>query len=261
LSAQTHTSDPAILDRRTLERDHRQLAALLKPGMKVLDVGCGTGAITTGIARAVGPEGYVLGIDRDRTLLDYARNRYGDIGNLAFREQDVLALDIESQFDIVTAARALQWIERPDLAVARMKAAAKPGGLVIALDYNHDQNHWEPELPPEFRAFYNAFLKWRGANHWDNAMGDHLPGLFAAAGLGQISVSGEDEVARRGEPGFTEAASIWSSVIETLGPKITKDGFLSETGRLAAASVWKQWVLHDLSCQTLVLRAVAGQTP
>jgi SAM-dependent methyltransferase len=229
--------------------------------MRVLDVGCGTGAITAGIARAVGPRGFVLGIDRDAALLGLARTRYGGFGNLEFREQDVLTLDAESDFDIVTAARALQWIERPDLAVARMKAAAKPGGLVIALDYNHDQNHWEPEPPPVFRTFYESFLQWRDANHWDNAMGEHLPDLFAAAGLVQISAYREDEVARRGEPGFTDAASIWSSVIETLGPKITKDGYLSEADRLAAALAWKPCVLRDLSCQTLVLRAVAGQTP
>ena len=49
MSLQPHTSDARILDRRTLERDHRRLAELLKPGMAVLDVGCGTGAITAGL--------------------------------------------------------------------------------------------------------------------------------------------------------------------------------------------------------------------
>ena len=87
-------------------------------------------------------------------------------------------------------------------------------------------------------------------------LADHyLPGLFAAARLVQISVYGEAAVACPGQAGFTEAASTWSSVIETLGPKITNDGYLPETDRLAAALAWKLWVLHDLICLTLLLRA------
>src|SRR5207302_578018 len=49
MSAQQHQSDPRILDRRTLHKDHRRLAGVLARGMSVLDVGCGTGAITKGI--------------------------------------------------------------------------------------------------------------------------------------------------------------------------------------------------------------------
>ena len=82
MHAQTHRSDPRILDRRTLQRDHRLLAALLRPGMAVLDVGCGTGAITAGIANAVGDSGYVVGVDRDGALLELARAAHGAIANV-----------------------------------------------------------------------------------------------------------------------------------------------------------------------------------
>ena len=46
MSQQHHQSDPRVLSRRSLEQDHRVLAKLLQPGLAVLDVGCGTGAIT-----------------------------------------------------------------------------------------------------------------------------------------------------------------------------------------------------------------------
>jgi ubiquinone/menaquinone biosynthesis C-methylase UbiE len=73
MSEQSHRSDPRVLNRRTLERDHRRLADLLCPGLFVLDVGCGTGAITAGVARRVASEGKVLGVDRDEGLLTQAR--------------------------------------------------------------------------------------------------------------------------------------------------------------------------------------------
>jgi ubiquinone/menaquinone biosynthesis C-methylase UbiE len=51
------------LPQRSLETSHRRLAELLRPGMAVLDVGCGAGAITRGIAEAVAPGGHALGLD------------------------------------------------------------------------------------------------------------------------------------------------------------------------------------------------------
>src|SRR5436190_3807484 len=120
---QSHQSDPRVLNRRTLERDHRRLAEVLLPGMTVLDVGCGTGAITAGIARAVGPEGQAVGIDRDAALLAIARQEFQAVGNLRFENGDALSLPFENGFDVVTASRALQWISRPDLAIRQMRRA------------------------------------------------------------------------------------------------------------------------------------------
>ena len=52
-----------ILDNRTLQKDYSTLITALKSGLRVLDVGCGTGAISKGIAEMVGTNGYVVGID------------------------------------------------------------------------------------------------------------------------------------------------------------------------------------------------------
>src|SRR5215510_8498890 len=108
---QSHRSDPRILNRRTLQRDHPYLARVLRAGMDILDVGCGTGAITADIARAVGPDGMALGIDRDDANLAVAAQQYGGIGNLRFEVADILTPGdrFDNRFDIVTAARAIQW--------------------------------------------------------------------------------------------------------------------------------------------------------
>jgi SAM-dependent methyltransferase len=249
---QAHRSDPRILNRRTLERDHRRLAELLEPGMSVLDIGCGTGAITAGIARRVGSHGRVVGIDRDASLL--AAAPAGE--NLSFEACDVLSLPYEGEFDIVTAARVIQWIGRPDAAIAQMKKAAKPGGSLVVLDYNHDANQWEPAPPAAFVQFYAAFLEWRTANHWSNRMADFLPLLFQCEGVKGVRIHFDDEVAERGDPDFEAAAAIWGDVIEALGPQFMGEGELA-----AAREAYEDYVRTSLQRQTLSMRTVIGRKP
>jgi SAM-dependent methyltransferase len=244
MSQQTHRSDPAVLNRRTLEQDHRVLAALLRPGMSVLDVGCGTGAITTGIARAVAP-GEVVGIDRDGALLPAP-----EPPNLRFEAQDALAMEFEDRFDVVTAARAVQWMADPASAIERMAGAVKPGGLIVVLDYNHEANSWVPDPPADFLLFYERFLAWRAANGWDNAIADRLPALFGAAGLDAIESRISDEVAGREDAG----AAIWLSVIESIGPQLA-----SEEERNWAYCEYENYVRHTLERQTLSMRTVVGR--
>ena len=121
--------------------------------MDILDVGCGTGAITADIAKAVGPDGMALGIDRDDANLAIAVQEYGGIRNLRFEAADILTLGerFNNKFDIATAARTIQWIGEPERAILHMTKAAKPGGRVIVLDYNLDQTYWEPEPPVDFQ--------------------------------------------------------------------------------------------------------------
>ena len=259
IRAQSHRSDPRILGRRTLERDHRALARLLRPGLSVLDVGCGTGAITAGIARAVGVQGHVVGVDRDERLLQLAREGYRECSNLQFQPGDATSLSYRAPFDIITAARTLQWISDPGLAISKMKHAAKRDGLLVIMDYNHTKSEWAPDPPPAFRHFYRAFLGWRDANSWDNEMGDHLPAYFREAGLLAIRSEIEDEIAARGETDFVERAGLWSEVIESLGEPISKAGFCTESELRAARESYSAWVETGLEKQTLALRAVIGR--
>src|SRR5262249_11280094 len=134
----------AILDRRSLAKDHRRLAALLRPGHAVLDVGCGTGAITRGIAATVRAGGPVVAVDTNRELIEAARRAHGRVPGLRFDVQDACALPYRDCFDVVTASRVLQWLADPARALAAMIHAVRPGGRVVVLDYNHERLRLEP---------------------------------------------------------------------------------------------------------------------
>jgi len=261
MNEQCHRADPRILRHRTLERNHRRLSEVLRHGMSVLDVGCGTGAITADIARLAGPRGRVLGIDRDESLLALAREEHGGIANLRFAHGDILTLEFEERFDVVTAARTLQWIGAPEIAIQRMMRAAIPGGWIVVLDYNHENNTWNPDPPPAFAHFYAAFLKWRQTNGWSNRMAEVLPELFIAQGIRDVAVHVDDEVARRGEPGFENAAEIWAHVAETIGRRLVIAGFLTERELIEAQSEYRAWTAGGLQTQTLELRTVEGRIP
>ena len=255
MSQQLHQSDPRVLERRTLDQDHRVLAKLLQPGMTVLDVGCATGAITAGIAERVGSSGKVMGIDRDEPLLAIARVHHAHLPQLSFEVGDALTLAYDRRFDIVTASRVLQWTSDPGAAIVRMKVALKPGGMLVVLDYNHEDNSWNPEPPAAFQDFYRSFLCWRNANQWDNKMADHLPILLQAAGFSGIEISPSNEVAGRGDA----ASHIWAHAMETIGEKISQAGFYEATGLPLAKQEYEAYVADSLREQRLRLDTVTGK--
>jgi SAM-dependent methyltransferase len=229
--------------------------------MAVLDVGCGTGAITAGIVKAVGPGGCVIGIDRDPGLLDAARGDHEHVPNLRFVRGDATSLPFRARFDIVAAARTLQWISEPLRAVIAMKEAARPGGRIVVLDYNHNANSLRPAPPAAFRHFYQAFLGWRRAHGWDNDMADHLPELLRAAGLTGVTSHVQDDVTDRQDPEFAGKTAIWSHVIDNVGAQIVAAGFLTEGEYRDASRVYTQWRQTDLVEQRLSMRGVTATVP
>ncbi len=247
-----------ILDARTLARSHRRLAELLRPGLSVLDVGCGTGAITRGIAQAVGPHGQVVGVDVNPALIAQARRLHGDVPGLRFEVADVYTLPYEDTFAVVTAARVLQWLSDPRQALARLIAAAQPGGRVVILDYNHLRHRWEPEPPASFRHFYAAFLRWRADAGMANDIADQLPQLMAEAGLRQVQTTPQHEVARQGDPDFQSQAGLWAEVAASRGQQMVRDGYLTEAERQAAENDYRHWVQKEARLHQLYLLAVEG---
>jgi cyclopropane fatty-acyl-phospholipid synthase-like methyltransferase len=113
----------------------------LRPGLRVLEVGCGPGALAVAMAREVSPGGFVLGIDRSASALakaSAAASRSVADGTLALRccaaEDFVLAPD-ERPFDVIVAVRVGAFDGRHPttgaVARRRMAAALRPGGRFV----------------------------------------------------------------------------------------------------------------------------------
>ena len=109
-------------------------AASLNPGGTALDLACGTGSLTRDLARKVGPDGYVLGIDFSREMLRAARAR--PTPGVAYRIGD--ATDLEGvpsdSFDAATIAYGARNIPDLDALFSEMARTLKPGGVAVCLE-------------------------------------------------------------------------------------------------------------------------------
>jgi len=245
-----------VLDRRTLETDNRNLLKYLKPGIQVLDVGCGSGAITKGMAEK---GALVTGIDPGETLIAQAQGNYEGIAGLQFQVADIFTFETAERYDLISSARVLQWLQDPATALLKMKALLKSGGLISILDYNHEKIQWHPAPPAEMKEFYNAFLKWRTDVGFDNAIADHLSGLFESLGFTHIEVEVQHELTTKNDPEFAAKAGIWSTVAKTRGLQLVKDGYITESQRLSAIGAYEKWIAESGESMTLYLLSVSAK--
>lgn len=245
-----------ILDDRTLKNSYATLLPLLKPGMHVLDVGCGTGAITAGIADAVGDQGSATGIDSSEHLIAKGLEDQKDVANLQLITADLYSWQPGRKYDLIVSARVLQWLNDPLAALLRFRELLVPGGHVSILDYNHTKLEWEPTPPASMLRFYEAFLRWRADAGMDNEIADNLPALFEKAGYHNIQSFGADERYSRAEPGFTNKAAIWSKVAELRGPQVVENGFITEAERVQAMEEYDAWTLQTAQSMTMKLKDV-----
>jgi len=156
------------------------------PGMDVLDVGSGAGDVALIAADLVGPEGRVLGIDRNGAGLAIARARAAEAGfsHLTFREGDIADLGPREKFDAVVGRLVLMYMPDPAAMLRRLAAHVRPGGVVAFGEYNITPAAMRaPEgLPLTGKLFgwIDGAFRHAGA---ETRMGDELFRAFRAAGL------------------------------------------------------------------------------
>src|ERR1700761_5925379 len=141
---------------RTAENSAAYLLPHLAEDARILDVGCGPGTISAGLADRV-PRGHVTAIDAAQEVIDQASAAAGGRGNLDFTTGDVYALDYpDDSFDVVHAHQVLQHLGDQVSALREMRRVTRPGGLVAGRDAGFGGLAWEPELAilDEWRGFF-----------------------------------------------------------------------------------------------------------
>jgi demethylmenaquinone methyltransferase / 2-methoxy-6-polyprenyl-1,4-benzoquinol methylase len=118
----------------------------LRAGQSALDVAAGSGDLTTGLAKRVGPRGLVVATDINARMLALGRDRLLDRGiasNVAFAQADAEALPFaRSTFHCITIGFGLRNVTDKSAALASMFRVLKPGGRLLVLEFS------KPNLGP-----------------------------------------------------------------------------------------------------------------
>ncbi|MDG2992071.1 bifunctional demethylmenaquinone methyltransferase/2-methoxy-6-polyprenyl-1,4-benzoquinol methylase UbiE [Candidatus Synechococcus calcipolaris G9] len=123
----------------------------LSPGQSGLDICCGSGDLARLLARVVGGQGCVVGLDFAPAQLAIARERSGLYPQIQWHEGDALALPFPSHaFDGITMGYGLRNLTNIPRALGEMQRVLKPGGKVAILDFCQPQAPWLKE----FQAWY-----------------------------------------------------------------------------------------------------------
>ncbi len=112
-------------------------AAGVQPGQRVLDVGCGTGYFARLLARAVGRDGLVVGIDPSLAMVSYASRKVGRASNCQFQVGIAEALELPADhFDVVVSSLVMHHLPE-DLHVAALqevRRVLRPGGKLLVAE-------------------------------------------------------------------------------------------------------------------------------
>jgi SAM-dependent methyltransferase len=165
----------------------------LAPGMRCLDVRCGSGQATLPMARLAGTTGQVVGIDLEERLLVQARAEASRQGlNAEFRIGDVTDLDEKRSYDLVYTRFLLS--QRPrdkaEDALKRMMQVVQPGGTIVVEDLECPHEADGPMVDhPAYTRFLELFNALVRDEEVDSPRGLQLPELLEHAGVAGVSYS------------------------------------------------------------------------
>lgn len=169
-------------------------------GMACLDAGCGGGDVTFELARLVGSNGRVVGVDIDDVKLKLARDEAAQrhLPNVEFRRSDIGAFDADGKFDAVYTRFLLTHLNAPGEALARLRRAVRPSGVIIVEDIDVSGYFCYPDSPAMWRyvELLASSMRTRGG---DPNIGPRLPLLLHEAGLTDVQMNVVQPAAVRGE--------------------------------------------------------------
>jgi ubiquinone/menaquinone biosynthesis C-methylase UbiE len=217
-----------LLQGRLYRSDTRHALALagLKPGMRVLDVGCGPGDVTFLAAELVGPGGSVHGVDA-ADIVQLARSRAAEQGwtNVSFTQSALDELVLDEPVDAVIGRLILIHLPDPVAALRRLAGLVRPGGIIAFCENDIAAVRSYPEMP-SFQAVLDAVARSFEALGLDISFGPKLGTLFQEAGLGiprmamTAPIGGADDIDL-----LTYAVEIWRLVYPIAdGLGLTGDG-------------------------------------
>ena len=174
----------------TLEASAAYLLPYLRPGLRVLDFGCGTGTISVGMARAIEP-GELHGVDMEQSQVELARSVSASQGrdNATFHVGDAAALEFPDDFfDLAHCHNVLMHIPDTQAVLREVKRVLKPGGIIACREVIADSCFTCPDFGVLYRG-WNMFRDLLAADEGHPQMGKELKGHIVDAGFANLRMT------------------------------------------------------------------------
>lgn len=154
------------------------------PGMRVLDVGCGAGDVSFLLARMVGPSGEVVGIDRSEQAVSMATARAQAMGlaQNSFSQGEIEDISLDQPVDAAVGRFVLMYSPEPSIALRRVAANVRTGGIVAFQEMNVEEAKSFPQVDL-FEESMRLIIETLDREKVKNLMGLRLYGTFVEAGL------------------------------------------------------------------------------
>lgn len=202
-------------------------AAGVSDGMRVLDVGSGSGDVALLAARLVGGTGEITGSDRSAEALRVAEARVAQTGlqNVSFRLGDPSEMRFAQPFDAVIGRYVLQFVPDASAFLRRLAMHVRPGGIIAfhELDWEGARSLPQVSLYDRCCAWCAATIRMKGAR---TSMGAGLGQLFAEAGLPAPDLRAESVIGSGA--GSFEPARLVTDLVASLREDILRLGIATE---------------------------------
>ncbi len=247
LNVYSQRDNPAIeawFATRTASREAVFFLPYLHPGMHVLDVGCGPGSITLGLAEVVAP-GEVVGIDLQPTQIEQARARAVERGveNVRFEVAEAYRLPFPAHsFDAAFAHGVLMHLREPVRALVEIRRALRPSGIVGVRDQDFGGDLFTPVTPllEQWRAL---LLRARQHHGRDSFLGRHHRRLLLEAGFVRAEARASVEHSA-GSLEETRRSAVWfKAVTHGLARTALAEGWVTQTtvdAMIAEIDAWAE---------------------
>ena len=175
------------LRRFTAETHAKHLLPCLRPGLRILDFGCGPGTISLGLAQAVDP-GELHGVDMEESQIDLARAVAQEHGqeNAIFHLGDVMELPFEDGFfDVAHCHNVLVHVPDTQAALTEVRRVLKPSGIIACRELICESSSTYPDFGVLRRA-WDMFQDLLAADEGHPQIGKELKGHILAVGFENV---------------------------------------------------------------------------
>lgn len=229
---------------RSVERAAGFLLPYLRPGMRVLDCGCGPGSISTGLAACVAP-GNLVGIDIEQSQVEAATERARALGlsNARFERANLLELPFaDGSFDAAFVNTVLCHVTEPLAAMREIHRVLAPGGVLGARDTDYRAGLVAPEEPLLLR--YRQLLEEMVRRNGDPYIGVRLPALARLSGFTSVAISAVYECSSGEEELRVRAERVAHMFGGSFGKEVVALGLSTEAELEAVVAAYRQYASH-----------------